>query len=149
MKLKIKKPQLTLYSYCVTCSIPHPAFVITLLLIKSNLLIFHSILTSKIDLSVTIGVPARSFLYGRWYSARLDTFPKHMYYVTSGVYIMQNNTVCQGSSAPFYIVIYYINWVPSSWTYSSSYLNGHTKISRSVFAAAKLSVPSALNNILS
>ena len=27
-------------------------------------------------------------------------------------------TVCPGSSTPFYIVIYYIKWVTTSWTYS-------------------------------
>ena len=26
-------------------------------------------------------------------------------------------TLCQGSSGPFYIVIYYIKWVTTSWTY--------------------------------
>ena len=32
-------------------------------------------------------------------------------------------TVCPGSSDPFYIVTYYINWVTTSWTYSSYFLN--------------------------
>ena len=29
-----------------------------------------------------------------------------------------NSTVCPGSSDPFYIVTYYIEWVTTSWTYS-------------------------------
>ena len=29
-------------------------------------------------------------------------------------------TVCPGGSDPFYIVAYYIKWVPTSWTYSTS-----------------------------
>ena len=28
--------------------------------------------------------------------------------------------VCPGSSGPFYIVTYYIKWVTTSWTHSSS-----------------------------
>ena len=29
------------------------------------------------------------------------------------------NTVCPGSSDPFYIVSYYIKWVTNSWTHST------------------------------
>ena len=31
------------------------------------------------------------------------------------------DTVCPRSSDPFYIVTYYINWVPTSWIYSILY----------------------------
>ena len=31
-----------------------------------------------------------------------------------------NNTICPGSSDPFYIVSYYIKWVTISWTYCTS-----------------------------
>ena len=42
-------------------------------------------------------------------------------------------TVCPGSSDPFYVVIYYIKWVTTSWTYSIkdgniSYILGRLKI---------------------
>ena len=30
------------------------------------------------------------------------------------------HTVCPGSSDPFYIVTYNVNWVTTSWTYSNS-----------------------------
>ena len=30
------------------------------------------------------------------------------------------NTVCPGSSDPFYVVTYYSKWVTTSWTYSNS-----------------------------
>ena len=35
-----------------------------------------------------------------------------------GVYFC-SNTVCPGSSYPFYIVTYYIKWVTTSWTHST------------------------------
>ena len=31
----------------------------------------------------------------------------------------ERDTVCPRSSYPFYIVTYYINWVTTSWTYST------------------------------
>ena len=33
-------------------------------------------------------------------------------------YIFNPYTVCPRSSDPFYIVIYYVKWVTTSWTYS-------------------------------
>ena len=37
-------------------------------------------------------------------------------------------TVCPGSSDPFYIVSYYINWVTSSWTYSRTFCHTLLKL---------------------
>ena len=34
------------------------------------------------------------------------------------------STVCPGSSDPFHIVSYYIQWVTTSWTYSTNNLKG-------------------------
>ena len=36
-------------------------------------------------------------------------------------------TVCPGNSDPFYIVTYYIKWVTTSWTYSTTQLFYVTK----------------------
>ena len=36
--------------------------------------------------------------------------------------LLRKNTVCPRSSDPFYIVIYYIQWVTTSWTYSYSFV---------------------------
>ena len=33
------------------------------------------------------------------------------------IHIINLYTVCPGSSDPFYIVTYYINWVTTSWTH--------------------------------
>ena len=33
------------------------------------------------------------------------------------------STVCPGSSDPFNVVIYYIKWITTSWTYSIYILN--------------------------
>ena len=43
--------------------------------------------------------------------------------VLRGHYIVANfytvsSTVCPGSSDPFYIASYYVNWFTTSWTYS-------------------------------
>ena len=48
---------------------------------------------------------------------------KYSTILKTGAYITQrqfayNNTVCPGSSDPFYIVSYYIKWVTTSWTHS-------------------------------
>ena len=36
--------------------------------------------------------------------------------------MIKANTVCPGSSDPFYVVTYYIKWVTTSWTYSTNNL---------------------------
>ena len=33
------------------------------------------------------------------------------------------DTVCPRSSAPFYVITYYIKWVTTSWTYSNNWMD--------------------------
>ena len=50
---------------------------------------------------------------------QIADFTAHMY-----VYISElpsyANTICPGSSDTIYIVIYYVKWVTTSWTYSTT-----------------------------
>ena len=39
--------------------------------------------------------------------------------------LILDGTICPRSSDPFYIVNYYINWVTTSWTHSSSETGEH------------------------
>ena len=51
-------------------------------------------------------------------SARTDRWTKQVGDNPSGAESGHPGTVCPGSSDPYYIVSYYINWVNTSWTYS-------------------------------
>ena len=58
------------------------------------------------------------------------------YVYTTTVYTMVltlDGTVCPGSSAPFFIVSYYIKWVTTSWTHSSSEHVAHVWSKKGLF----------------
>ena len=40
------------------------------------------------------------------------------------IFQSSKDTICSGSSDPFYIVSYYIKWVTTSWTHSTIMLKG-------------------------
>ena len=43
---------------------------------------------------------------------------EHIFFPIIIIFSCDFNTVCPGSSDPFYIVSYYIKWVTTSWTHS-------------------------------